>query len=1003
SRQVAPAPAPASCRGRVRGEARGGLGLARARRAPAEMAQAGGESAEDLEKLTVAQLKDRLKEAGLPVSGKKADLVSRLMDQVSSNGGAEARGTREGAGAAEAEAPTKSSAAALAAAYEAGLKAEGQAPKAAEAADAEQPEEVLRDQEPWDPALPEPEEDAAFDSRPKLTGPICFMPGDSTLNVLPSRSGSVLMSTSQGGLQHLVAGARASVGVTTGRYMFEAMIVENSIAGAHDSWHHQAQHASRHWLRIGVSTAGSAPIMGDTEESICYDSNGSCQHNGVIRKGSGKFHRGQMVAIVLNLKGSGDADSTISLFVDGKRFVKPQKLPQALVGKPLFPTVTFRGVTLHVHFGPEPRVPLTFACRPLQDAALEDTIASPSSASAKSGTCEVIFPVCLPDEGTFDWLDWHKQTNPDVVELSDRSIVAWAQRSGAKKKAHPKGDQNASTDRPDMAFDAPEFEDGQVKQNLTMAASVQKRSLVVMEVRENLLEEFRRSALAKFRAPHFKRVALVLVGEPPDEFKKWRLASLLKEKQERVGAEYKAKVKEHARKKVIARARRKAEVIKKKMEKEERKKQKEEERRKAAEDGMAVEEPAEEEEAEEEEEPADDVDAEDGEPVGPPPQVQLTEQEMQWPHAKIGRYPDIVPSVLAQMLPRVSLPTADEGFDEIRYGWLKKPESEEYLRTWQLERKQNMRMEDIKPSHWFNQKLQQWKKDLAGWHAKRLDWDDPTKRSAMIAASKESSGGGQQKDAGKKFAQDDPDPLKTLEEGDDLEEDDIFGVEDVCDAGKGKPMFADFEFADWALLSLRFELHLLIHAFVRECGDPDRTGVHPDHLSFYYGRFFKKGLNPKIYGCESVQDMVGLVRDTVILCRKVLESQLHDDLESNGIFVKLTEACRQERQRRIDTGDQTAQLKVQVPTGFGGGGVAPHPKLGVVRPPMPGQAGSTLPVRPGGNLVSRPRGPGSIRAPAMVGKGGGKGWGGGYGPMMSKGMAKGMMMGNGPFGWGGFK
>ena len=36
--------------------------------------------AEDYETMTVAELKDLLKEAGLPVSGKKADLVARLAE-----------------------------------------------------------------------------------------------------------------------------------------------------------------------------------------------------------------------------------------------------------------------------------------------------------------------------------------------------------------------------------------------------------------------------------------------------------------------------------------------------------------------------------------------------------------------------------------------------------------------------------------------------------------------------------------------------------------------------------------------------------------------------------------------------------------------------------------------------------------------------------------------------------------------------------------------------------
>ena len=36
----------------------------------------------DYEKMTVAQLKELLKEAGLPVSGKKADLITRLEENM---------------------------------------------------------------------------------------------------------------------------------------------------------------------------------------------------------------------------------------------------------------------------------------------------------------------------------------------------------------------------------------------------------------------------------------------------------------------------------------------------------------------------------------------------------------------------------------------------------------------------------------------------------------------------------------------------------------------------------------------------------------------------------------------------------------------------------------------------------------------------------------------------------------------------------------------------------
>merc|ERR1719195_1002741 len=280
-----------------------------------------------------------------------------------------------------------------------------------------------------------------------------------------------------------------------------------------------------------------------------------------------------------------------------------------------------------------------------------------------------------------------------------------------------------------------------------------------------------------------------------------------------------------------------------------------------------------------------------------------------------------------------------------------------------------MRIEDIQPSEWFRSRWQDWQRDLQIWHLKHMEFKDPAKRAALIAAairrkderekklmeekgeqknkendeanaskdkagSKENNDKGTEKDkqegtdkdgekdAGKDNGKDKEtekeekpaeieDPMKLPEEELDRQELDIFGVDDVMDIGTGEPLFSNFAFEDWALLSLRFELHLLVHSFMRDCNDPERTGVHPDHLAFYYNKYYKKGLTPKSYGVENVEDLISLVRDTVIIVMKVIESQLIDDLESNEIFVKLTEEARRERQQRLDSGDQTAQLKFQ--------------------------------------------------------------------------------------------
>ncbi|CAE7774672.1 unnamed protein product [Symbiodinium microadriaticum] len=101
--------------------------------------------------------------------------------------------------------------------------------------------------------------------------------------------------------------------------------------------------------------------------------------------------------------------------------------------------------------------------------------------------------------------------------------------------------------------------------------------------------------------------------------------------------------------------------------------------------------------------------------------------------------------------------------------------------------------------------------------------------------------------------EDNVDYLKELDEEIEQADNDVFEIEDVTDIGTGEPLFFNFGFEDWALLSLRFELHLLAHAFLHDCGDPERSGIYPDHLLFYYNRYYKKGLNPKNYGVEGVE------------------------------------------------------------------------------------------------------------------------------------------------------
>merc|ERR1712039_750448 len=140
---------------------------------------------------------------------------------------------------------------------------------------------------------------------------------------------------------------------------------------------------------------------------------------------------------------------------------------------------------------------------------------------------------------------------------------------------------------------------------------------------------------------------------------------------------------------------------------------------------------------------------------------------------------------------------------------------------------------------------------------------------------------------------------------------DIEACTDLNDTGNGEPLFASFTFEDWALLQLRTELYFLQLAFRKDVDDPDRPGVHDQHMAFYYNKYFRKNLNVKHFNVTSNKELCDLVKDTVAMNEedKVLTGKLEEETEDFVAFVKLTEENRRERQRRIDAGDETAKIK----------------------------------------------------------------------------------------------
>eukprot|EP00928_Gymnodinium_smaydae_P084473 TRINITY_DN6774_c0_g1_i2.p1 TRINITY_DN6774_c0_g1~~TRINITY_DN6774_c0_g1_i2.p1 ORF type:complete len:838 (+),score=160.74 TRINITY_DN6774_c0_g1_i2:2-2515(+) len=630
-----------------------------------------------------------------------------------------------------------------------------------------------------------------------------------------------------------------------------------------------------------------------------------------------------VVAVVLNLDADSANANTVSLFVDGERASEPQPLPDQLRGKELFPSVTFKGVTVHVNFGPTPERPLPFRCRMVQDASLED-VQIAVDAPLEDGSYEVLAPVCLPDEGTFEWLDhFLATTTRKYTELSDRMLLQWATRSGL----HHRGilSAKASNDKPDLAFGLQPLENGELKSRLYMIAPVQQRHFIVMEVKGNLMSADRQAWLKRFNLPHFKRVAKVLIGTPDKEFILKSYEDVLKARQEELDLAFSKLREARAEKKIVLEER-----LSRKRQLECANEAGQKKIRLLADGNGDFQKQGDDAETAAQCEAAlaafneEDAAAEQR----GPDKAKLTSEEASMLCPREKKIPDVAPQQMSLNVSKFTIPEKSDGFDDIEYVWLPEDASREYMNKWMMDRKLTTRVEDLRPGDWYKKKLDEWKKDLQAWQRQYYDLKDPSRKmmaAVPFAKSPMPRPPGETQmiedapvtveDKDKDKTEPEDDPIKDFEQFLASKDFDVFAVDDICNVECAKePLFAHFGHEDFALLNLRFELHLLTHAFAQDCKDQGRRGIIIDHLQYYYIKYFKKSLLPKDFGVETIEEILRLVRDTIVVDKrfKIVESQLAPELDSNGVFVKLTEETRRDRQCRIDSGDTSAELHIPI-------------------------------------------------------------------------------------------
>eukprot|EP00397_Hematodinium_sp_SG-2012_P017401 GEMP01017792.1.p1 GENE.GEMP01017792.1~~GEMP01017792.1.p1 ORF type:complete len:658 (+),score=204.29 GEMP01017792.1:92-2065(+) len=190
---------------------------------------------------------------------------------------------------------------------------------------------------------------------------------------------------------------------------------------------------------------------------------------------------------------------------------------------------------------------------------------------------------------------------------------------------------------------------------------------------------------------------------------------------------------------------------------------------------------------------------------------------------------------------KVTLPTEDEGFDEIKY--IKpKAECEQALEAWKADCKLRSRVDDLKVGTLFKEKMAEFKKIM-----------DEKK--------------------------------------------------------KDKESYAEFQDEDYMLVTLRAEVHYLLHAFKADVNDDNRLGFATDHFAHYFKLYTHRGFDMGTFRFGKVADMLELISDVLEINEKKLMLPVLDKDADPITFFEFAETARKDRQDRLDAGDENSALK----------------------------------------------------------------------------------------------
>merc|ERR1711972_1272080 len=92
-----------------------------------------------------------------------------------------------------------------------------------------------------------------------------------------------------------------------------------------------------------------------------------------------------------------------------------------------------------------------------------------------------LFPVGIPDQGIFDYVDQFLEENPKYLELSDRKMLAWAASSGVRGRSS----WPVSNDKPGMNLGIQALDDGSAQKTITALLPALNKDVLCLELDGN--------------------------------------------------------------------------------------------------------------------------------------------------------------------------------------------------------------------------------------------------------------------------------------------------------------------------------------------------------------------------------------------------------------------------------------------------------------------------------------------------------------------------------------